>query len=149
MAQPAKKPAKKSENKTKPTPVSVGAFLDSVEHDTRRQDGYALCDLMARISGQEPVMWGPTIVGFGQYHYKYDSGREGDMCRIGFSPRKSSLSLYVTCDATRHADILSRLGKHKTGAGCIYVNKLADVDMKVMEELVRAGWDHMARTYPA
>lgn len=137
-----------AENITRPTEASVRAFLDTVENPVRRADADVLLELFERVTGEKPVMWGPAIIGYGSYHYRYESGREGDMCRAGFSPRKAALSLYLTCDAARFADILSRLGKHKTGKGCIYVTKLADVDMAVLEELVRDGWEEMQRKYP-
>jgi hypothetical protein len=136
-----------SENKTQPTDASVAEFLDGVEHPGRRADGKILCEMMARLSGHPPVLWGPSIVGFGSYHYRYDSGREGDFLSIGFIPRKSNLALYLFGGEEKDA-ILSRLGKHKRGASCVYVNKLADVDMAVLEELVAASLGHMAREDP-
>lgn len=148
---PAGKPARKTtkaDNKTKPTAADVGAFLDAVESDTRRRDGYALCDLMARVSGEQPVMWGPSIIGFGQAAYTTEAGREGRICRIGFSPRKGAISFYVPCDDAARAGILPRLGKHRRGKGCLYVNKLADVDMAVLEEFVRNGWAHSLKASP-
>lgn len=125
-----------SDNKTKPTHVTVESFLASVESDQQRRDSETLVKMMQTISGQPAVMWGPSIIGFGSYHYKYESGREGDMPLIAFSPRKGKLVLYVLDDATKYADILARLGKHKTSKACLYINKLADVDMAVLEELI-------------
>src|SRR4051812_2129292 len=113
-----------AENKTKPTAASVDAFLDSVPDPQRRADGKMLRTLMERVSGEPAAMWGPSIVGFGAYHYKYDSGREGDMCLIGFSPRATGLVLYG--GFLRSPELLERLGKHKTGKGCLYIKRLAD-----------------------
>ncbi len=135
-----------AENKTQPTDASVAGFLEAVEHPVRRADGKTLCAMM-ELSGYEPVLWGPSIIGFGSYHYRYDSGREGEFLRIGFSPRKANLALYLFGGAEKD-DILSRLGKHKRGSGCVYVNKLADVDMGVQEELIRASLAHMDANYP-
>lgn len=132
-----------AENKTQATGASVDGFLASVEHPVRHRDGLRLLDLMSSITGEEPVMWGHSIVGFGQYHYKYETGREGDSAAVGFSPRKASLSLYGLTQGPEAATLLARLGKHKTGAGCLYVNKLDDVDEAVLAELIRAGYRHM------
>jgi hypothetical protein len=131
-----------AENKTKPTDVSVEEFLAAVEHPRRRADGFELLDMMRHITSQEAVMWGPTIVGFGSYHYKYGSGREGDSAAVGFSPRKANLVLYGLTYCPESTELLSRLGKHKTGAGCLYVNNLEDVDRDVLAELIRAGYRH-------
>jgi hypothetical protein len=105
--------------------------------------------MMERLTGEPPVMWGPSIIGFGSYRYKYDSGHEGEMCRIGFSPRKAELVLYVLNANTDQSAELSRLGKHKTGKGCLYIRKLADVDMAVLEGLVQGAIDRMNAAYPA
>ncbi|WP_426975275.1 DUF1801 domain-containing protein [Pseudarthrobacter sp. O4] len=133
----------KTQNKMQAIRASVEEFLAAVEHPVRRQDGYRLLELMTGITGQEAEMWGPTIVGFGQYHYKYGSGREGDSPAVGFSPRKASLSLYGLTYGPEAAELLVRLGKHKTGAGCLYVNKLGDVDESVLAELIRLGYRHV------
>lgn len=132
-----------SQNKTVATGASVEEFLAAVEHPVRREDGLRLLELMSGITGQPAEMWGPTIVGFGTYHYKYDTGREGDAPAVGFSPRKASLSLYGLTYGPLAADLLGRLGKHKTGAGCLYVNKLRDVDESVLAELIRTGYRHV------
>ncbi len=132
-----------AENLTRPTDASVEAFLAAVEHPVRRADGLRLLALMSEITGEEPRMWGPTIVGFGQYHYKYETGREGDAAAVGFSPRKASLSIYGATYSPEASELLERLGKHKTGAGCLYVNKLADVDEAVLKELIRTGYRHV------
>ncbi|MFC9353713.1 DUF1801 domain-containing protein [Arthrobacter sp. NPDC057013] len=129
-----------AENKTQVTGVSADDFIAAVEHPVRRQDGASLRTLMAELTGQEPEMWGPTIVGFGRVHYKYATGREGDTAAVGFSPRKASLSLYGLTNAPEAAELLERLGKHKTGAGCLYINRLADVDEAVLAELISLGY---------
>lgn len=138
-----------AETKTKPTPVSVAAFIDAVENPVRRDDAKTVCAMFERITGEPPKMWGPSIVGFGSYHYKYDSGHEGDMCRLGFSPRKAELVLYILTSGPDEAEKLARLGKHKTGKSCLCIKKLSDVDMAVLEELSRDRLDHMERAYPS
>lgn len=137
-----------AENKTKPTGTSVAAFLDSVQPDQRRDDAKAVCAMMERISGEPPAMWGSSIVGFGRYHYRYDSGQEGDWARIGFSPRKSALTLYIVGGFPRHADLMAKLGKYKTGKSCLYLTKLSDVDREVLESLIGESLDYMKATYP-
>jgi hypothetical protein len=132
-----------SENKTQPTDRPADGFLAQVPHPVRRSDAFVLLGMMERLTGKEPVMWGPSMVGFGQYHYKYASGREGDALAVGFSPRSSNLALYGLTIAPEAAELLPRLGKHKTGAACLYVNKLADVDTEVLGRLICAGYTHM------
>jgi len=137
-----------AEIKTKPTGVTVDEFLDAVPHAERRADGKALRELFERITGEPARMWGPSIIGFGQYHYKYESGHGGTMCRLGFSPRKAELVLYVlTEDAGQDAQ-LARLGKHKTGKCCLYIKKLSDVDGAVLEELTAGALAYMNEKYP-
>ena len=137
-----------AEIKTKAHQRTVANYMATVMHPVRRTDSETLIPIMERISGEEATMWGPSIIGFGRYHYKYESGHEGDMCRMGFSPRSGSLVFYLT-PYRRHEELLARLGKHKLGKGCIYVNKLADVDMTVLEALVADAWDAMSERYPA
>ena len=137
----------KSDNKTQPTVESVEVFLASVDHETRRSDGLALLDLFNRVTGWKPVMWGPSIIGYGRYHYKYASGREGDFLVTGFSPRKSSLSIYIMPGYRNMADKLARLGKHKTGRSCLYINKLADIDTNVLQEIIEDGIAYMKTNY--
>lgn len=137
-----------AENKTRPTDASVADFLDAVTPARRQEDARAVLDMMRRITGEDPVMWGPSIVGFGQVHYKYDSGREGDMPRLGFSPRKSALVIYLMCGFSKRAALLAKLGKHKTSVACLYINKLADVDVTVLEKLLQADFKEMQRRYP-
>ena len=130
-----------AEIKTKPTEVSVDAFLEDIHHPVRRADGKALRAMMEQITGEPAVMWGPSIVGFGSYHYRYDSGHEADMCRVAFSPRSANLVLYVG-GFPEYEALLAKLGKYKRSKACLYLNKLADVDLGVLEEIVR-------RTYAA
>ena len=125
-----------AENKTKPTQVSVTAFINALADEARRADAKALVKLMQSASGEKPKMWGPSIIGFGSYHYKYESGREGDMPIVGFSPRKAATVLYGMGAADAKA-LLAKLGKHTMGKGCVYLKKLADVDQKVLETMVR------------
>ena len=135
-------------NKTQATQSDPQAFLDAVDHPVRRADSLILDDMFRRITGWQPQMWGPTIVGYGSYHYIYDSGRQGDMCATGFSPRKSNLSLYIMPGYQNFGGLLDRLGKHKTGAACLYINKLADVDLAVVEEIIRAGLADLQTRWP-
>jgi hypothetical protein len=117
-----------AELKTRPTGVAVDGFIDAVPNPRRREDAKTVRALMERLSGETAQMWGPGIVGFGQYHYEYESGREGDMARIGFSPRASELVLYLSADYTRPKGLMDKLGKHRTGKSCLYIKKLSDVD---------------------
>jgi hypothetical protein len=135
-------------NKTKPTEQGVQSLLDSVDHPTRRADALVLDDLFRRVTGWQPRMWGPTIIGYGEYHYTYDSGREGDFLATGFSPRKANLSLYIMPGYADMGAMLERLGKHKIGKSCLYINKLADVDLAVVEEIIRKGLDDLAAQWP-
>ena len=125
-----------AENKTKPTKVSVSAYVEAIPDEGRRADAKALIKLMQRATGEKPAMWGPSIVGFGSYHYVYDSGREGDMPVVGFSPRKPATVLYVRAGSGHLDKLLPKLGKHTTGKGCFYIKKLADVDLKVLEQII-------------
>jgi len=125
-----------ADNKTKPTKVSVAAFIDAVPDQTRRADARTLVKLMQSATGEKPKIWGPSIIGFGSYHYRYDSGREGDMPIVAFSPRKAATVLYIMREFGGAAALLARLGKHTSGASCLYVKNLAAVDQKVLEELV-------------
>ncbi|WP_066476937.1 MULTISPECIES: DUF1801 domain-containing protein [unclassified Sphingomonas] len=137
-----------AEAKTKPTPMSPDAFIAAVENPQRREDARLVADLMARLSGEPAVMWGPSIIGYGRYRYQYDSGRSGEMCRIGFSPRKANLVLYLISGFAAHDALLARLGKHRTGASCLYVNRLGDIDLDILEQLIRGALDEMDRRYP-
>ncbi len=126
-----------TEIKTKPTTMSVPAFLDACADEARRTDAKTLAKLMQRVTGNKPAMWGSSIIGFGSYHYAYESGREGDMPVVGFSPRKAANVLYGTIGFDGAEALLAKLGKHTTGKGCLYIKKLADVDMKVLETLLK------------
>jgi hypothetical protein len=125
-----------AELKTKPNKASIDKFLNSVKDEQKRNDSYKILELMKKITKEEPVMWGPSIVGFGKYHYKYESGREGDWFLTGFSPRKQNLTLYIMSGFKRYDELMNKLGKCKTGSSCLYINKLEDVDMKVLKELI-------------
>ena|SRR5688500_1920681 len=133
--------------KTKPTSVSVEHFLDKVLDEQVRDDCHALVTIMKNITGADPKMWGLSIVGFGSYHYKYESGHEGDACLTGFSPRKQNITLYVMPGATKHAALLGRLGKFKAGKGCIYIKKLADIDETVLKDLIKQSVDSLRTRY--
>ena len=143
-----------AEAKTKPTQVSVEEFIAAVEPASKREDAPVLDALFRKVTGMPPRMWGPTIIGYGEYHYRYPSGREGDMCRVGFSPRKAKHSLYIGCacggkEGPAFEALLARLGKHSRGdGGCLYVNKLADIDLAVLEEMIALGWQNSFETYP-
>jgi hypothetical protein len=129
-----------TENKTKQTSASVEDFINSVKEEQKRKDSFVLLEMMKRATGEEPKMWGSSIIGFGNIKLKSPAtGREVDWLRIGFSPRKANLSLYLTGDVRMHAASLEKLGRHKTGVGCIYINKLEDIDMKVLKELIDAA----------
>jgi len=123
-------------NKTKPTKVSAAGFINALEDPAKRADAKALLKLMQSAAGEQPKMWGPSIIGFGSYHYKYDSGREGDMPVIAFSPRKPATVLYGVTGSSDAPALLAKLGKHTTGKGCLYIKKLADVDQQVLQALV-------------
>ncbi len=132
-----------TELKTQKHDGSVEAFLNSVENERKRSDSLALLALMQEVTGEEAAMWGSSIVGFGSYHYTYASGREGDWFVTGFAPRKQNLTLYIMAGFDGYEALLARLGKHKTGKSCLYINKLTDVDMEVLRELVQQSVDHM------
>lgn len=125
-----------AEIKTKPTAVNVKDFIAAVPDEQKRKDSLVLIDMMSKITKEKPKMWGPGIVGFGSYHYKYESGHEGDMCVTGFSPRKAAISVYILMGFNRSPELMKKLGKFKTGKSCLYVKKLADIDMKVLKELI-------------
>jgi hypothetical protein len=135
--------------KTLPTENNVQAFLDSVPDEKKRKDCYAALQLMQEATGYPPKMWGPSIVGFGSYHYKYESGHEGDAPLSGFSPRKEAITFYLMLGCDNHEALLQKLGKHKTGKGCLYIKKLEDVDADVLKELVKASTRSLRAKYPA
>ena len=134
--------------KTKPTKKSVKEFLKKVEHPTKRQDSFKILELMREVTNEEPVMWGDSIVGFGSYHYKYASGREGDWPLIGFSPRKQNLALYIMAGFDDYEEILKNLGKFKTGKSCLYINKLKDIDTQSLKKLISESVKYMKKQYP-
>lgn len=134
-------------NKTLPTGQSVASYLDSVAPARRHDDALALDALFRRVTGFQPQMWGPSIIGYGRYHYRYDSGREGDFLATGFAPRKANLVVYIMPGYADFSDILNRLGKHRLGKSCLYLNKLPDIDMEVLAELIRAGLDDLGRRW--
>ena len=142
----------KAEIKTKATEVSVTDFIAAVPDARRREEAEVIDAMHRRVTGHDPQMWGPSIIGYGRYEYVYDSGHSGTMCRAGFSPRKAAMTLYLMgnyCDRQAEADALfARLGKHKTGKSWLYINKLADVDLDILERLVALSWDSMNAHYP-
>jgi len=142
------KEAMMAELKTKPTDADVLAFLQSLESEKKREDALALLQLMAEVTGEAPKLWGPSMIGFGQYHYKYASGHEGDSFLTGFSPRKQNFSLYITAGFARFESLLEQLGKYKTAKSCLYINKLADVDTAILRQLVTESVAYMRATYP-
>jgi len=137
-----------AELKTKATEISVKDFLDAKADPKVRTDCDTLCTIMQRVTGEPAKIWGPSIVGFGKYHYVYDSGREGEMCITGFSPRKPALTLYVCAAADAQAPLLEKLGKFKSSKGCLYIKKLADVNIDILEQIVKTGVEHLRSKYP-
>lgn len=138
-----------AENKTQPTDASVDDFINQTESPKKREDAFRIKQIMEEETGEKAVMWGPSIIGFGQYHYKYESGREGDFLITGFAPRKSAISLYLLgCMETSFDELFAKLGKYKTGASCVYINKLSDVDQTVLRELIRTAYQYMKDKYP-
>lgn len=138
------KKAPKRANKTVATKASALDFIATIDDVGRRADAEAACKVLAEATGQKPTMWGSAIIGFGAYHYKYDSGREGDMCKIGLSPRKSGLVLYNVVGDKIGAALLKKLGKHKVSGGCLHIAKLSDIDQKVLREIIKSAYAHMS-----
>ena len=126
----------KADLKTKPTSADVEKFINSVENKKRKEDALEILDIMKIITKEEPKIWGPSIIGFGSYHYKYESGREGDWFVVGFSPRKANLALYIMSGFNEYDELLPKLGKYKTGVSCLYINKLIDVDLTILKKLI-------------
>lgn len=137
-----------SDNKTQVTEASAVQFITSVKPEQKRQDAFALLEMMERLSGYQAKMWGTSMVGFGEYHYQYDSGREGDAMRIGFSPRKANLALYIMTGFDQHQELLAQLGKHKTTKTCLHINHLKDINLRVLEQLISNELVFMAEKYP-
>lgn len=133
-------------NKTKAHDGDVHAYLAQVEPVRRREDGHVLLDMMQEVTGEPPKMWGPTMIGFGEYRFQYESGREGDWFLAGFAPRKANMVLYIMGGFQGHEALMAKLGKHKTGKSCLYVNKLDDVDLKVLRQLIKKSAAHVKRT---
>ena len=137
-----------SEIKTKVNDASVEDFINSVEDQKKRDDSFKLLEMFKKLTGEPPKMWGTSIIGFGQYHYKSErTSQEGDWMLTGFSPRKQALTLYIMSGFTEHPDLLKNLGKHKTGKGCLYINKLEDVDQKTLEDLIKKSYESMKKQY--
>lgn len=132
-----------AELKTKQTDDSVTAFINSVSDEQKRKDSFEIIEIMKQATGLQPKMWGTSIIGFGSYHYKYESGHEGDMCLIGFSPRKQNIAIYGMGGEERNKNLLSALGKHKTGKGCLYINKLSDVNSDILKNIFKASFEYM------
>jgi hypothetical protein len=133
-----------AELKTKPNAQIVTDFLQTIPDEGKKKDSIAILELMREVTGQEPKMWGDSIIGFGTYHYKYSSGREGDWFVTGFSPRKQNLTLYIMSGFDEYEALLRKLGKHKTGKACLYINRLADVDLAIMKELIQKSVAHLS-----
>lgn len=136
------------EQKTKETDNSVIEFIESVDSPKKREDAYKLLDIFTETTGFPAKMWGPSIIGFGTYHYKYESGHEGNAPLVGFSPRKAKISLYFAPGEPKREEMLQRFGKHTTGKACVYVNKVADIDVEVLNELINQSVKFLQETYP-
>ena len=136
-----------STNKTVATDGDVEAFIATIEEDTKREDARAVMDMMTEITGEQPKMWGTSIVGFGSYHYVYSSGRKGEFMITGVSPRKRNTTIYVMPGFSDYDKLLEKLGKHKIGKSCLYINKLQDVDQQVLRKLITTSYQHMKRKY--
>ena len=137
-----------AELKTQPTDESVELFLNSVESDNKRTDSFTILKMMSEVTGSEPKMWGDSIIGFGKYRYRYASGRQGEWFLVGFSPRKRNLTLYIMSGFDGYDSLLDELGKFTTGKSCLYINKLEDIDLDTLRELVKRSVDHMIETNP-
>lgn len=137
-----------AELKTKLNDASVVKFLASIENEQQRKDSFDILELMKEATRDEPKMWGESIIGFGKYHYVYASGREGDWMRIGFSPRKGKISLYLMCETEHQTEILDRIGKYKSGKSCFYISKMTDIDRNVLKELIESAIAKMDEQYP-
>ncbi|MFH6959049.1 DUF1801 domain-containing protein [Flavobacterium aquidurense] len=139
-----------AKNKTTETNESIADFIDAfVKEETKRNDAFELIRIMQEVTHFEPKMWGPSIIGFGSYHYKYASGHEGDAPLVGFSPRKAAISLYIYTSPDDRDELLSKLGKHKASKGCIYIKKLADIDVGVLKNMISLSLEHLKKLYPS
>lgn len=137
-----------AEAKTKPTEQSVDTFIDNLSEEQVKADCKTLVKLMSKITGAPPKMWGSSIIGFGTYHYKYSSGHEGDSCLAGFSPRKQNITIYAMLGIDDFSDLLNKLGKHKTGKGCLYIKRLSDVDLQILEKVIKRSVAFLKKSYP-
>ena len=137
-----------AQNKTSETKASVTDFINAVKNETKRNDSLQIIKMLKELTGKEPQMWGPSIVGFGSYHYVYESGREGDLPLVGFSPRANALTLYLSTQFEKRDEFLEKLGKHKTGKGCLYINKLEDIDLDILQKTIGSHINHIRKTYP-
>lgn len=135
--------------KTQPNNQNVETYLNSIEPQQRQEDCFTILKLMQEVTGETPQMWGSSIIGFGRYHYKYASGREGDWFVTGFASRSKNITLYIMADFDDYDELMRKLGKHTTGKSCLYIKKLEDVDQDVLRELVKQSVDYMAEMYPA
>ena len=139
-----------AKNKTTETETSVIDFINTfVDDEAKRKDAFELIKIMQKVTGFEPKMWGPSIIGFGSYHYKYASGHEGDAPLAGFSPRKAAISLYVYLSEENREELLSKLGKHRAAKGCIYIKKLSDINVETLKEMVSASVEYLLKLYPS
>lgn len=145
---PAEKAVKKDATRTRPTAASVRDFIAGLDNPARRKDAETALSIYKAITGAEPKLWGTSIIGYGSYHYRYDSGREGDMCAAGFSPRASSMVFYILGGVPESDPLFARLGKHKRGNSCLYVNKLSDVDVGALGQIIAKSWAYMKKTHP-
>ena len=137
------------DNKTQPSQQSVISFIESVDSEQRKKDAHQLLSFMKDITQEKAVLWGPSLIGFGKYHYKCDSGREGDFFEVGFSPRKTALTIYIMSGFSKHDALMSKLGKYKTGKSCLYVKKLDDIDMDILRELIVESIKFIRKKYPS
>ncbi|MBO9583831.1 MAG: DUF1801 domain-containing protein [Flavobacterium sp.] len=138
-----------AKNKTTETAESVIDFINAVADETKRKDAFELIEIMQQTTGFEPKMWGPSIIGFGSYHYKYDSGHEGDAPLLGFSPRKDAISLYLSSTFENKDELVSKFGKHKAGKGCIYVKKLSDINIDILKQMISLSVSYLQNLYPS
>lgn len=136
-----------AELKTKENRASVKDFLNTIENEEKRADCFEIVKMMEESTGQKAKMWGGAIVGFGSYHYKYDSGHEGDMCKSGFSPRKANITLYISSGVEKNKNLLAKLGKHKVSGSCLHINKLADVDKTLLKKMMKDSYETMTKKY--
>lgn len=136
-----------AQNKTVPTGASVDIYINQIEDPQRKKDCISILDLMKKITGEEPKMWGPSIVGFGSYHYKYESGREGDMILTGFSNRKQNITIYIMSGFKKYDDLLAKVGKFKTGKSCFYIKRLSDIDVEILKKMIKLSVEEVNNRY--